>query len=496
MVSIGPSLTGGWYLPVMKYDLSFRIILISFLLGVFWIILPAQNVTLSEMLSFAFYTISSLSAILSQKMISVIIFCELMSISAFFIIASGCKNNGPAVRYACTHFFVGMLLIVGLSTQNTNLIIIALLINCACFPFSFWLVDAYPTASLHSASYLSLFTTKVSFLVMLFHTHHLWINYTEVLAILGAATAVYGIVFTALEQNIRRFLSYNIVGQMGMLIITGSLLSHSENAISLLTLNVIFSIIYQLLLTAVANSIMSRTKAVNFNGVGKFLSVESMCVVVAIFTMAAFPGTAGFISKSLIADEIKTSSAIYNNLLKILHLLLYLSVGLKFFYYIFISKNKSKLPVTHGGNLSMLALTMVSFIAGSPYLFIYNKSLIFDLVYNKQNIWSQFSLLFYATLLFIPLRRLFAPRINFKMDVDWIFRAFIPYIASLLNRLIIAMKEKLIHMLQSLTNLLTSSYLNNIDKFKGVASYNSVGFVSAASLMLIAVLIVLLCLNH
>lgn len=109
--------------------------------------------------------------------------------------------------------------------------------NCACFPFSFWVVDAYPAASLHCASYLSLFTTNVSFLVMLLHTYSLWQNYTEILAILREMTTIYSIVFAALEQNIRRFLGYSIIGQMGILIMTSSLISHSENSISLLILN-------------------------------------------------------------------------------------------------------------------------------------------------------------------------------------------------------------------------------------------------------------------
>jgi len=67
------------------------------------------------------------------------------------------------------------------------------------------------------------------------------------------------------------------------------------------------------------------------------MSVEGMCTIIAVLTMAAFPGTAGFISKSYIAAEIKMNGAdleLYKDLHKILNLLLYLSVGLKFLYYI------------------------------------------------------------------------------------------------------------------------------------------------------------------
>ncbi|WP_395460300.1 proton-conducting transporter membrane subunit [Wolbachia endosymbiont (group B) of Myelois circumvoluta] len=485
--------------PVLNFDLSFRIVLISFLSVAFLAVLPTQNLTFSEMLSFAAYTTCSLCAILSKQMILVIIFCELMTVSAFFTIAAGCRDSGPAIRYACVHFFVGVILIAGLALQSTNLIIWGLLINCACFPFSFWVVDAYPAASLHGTTYLSLFTTKVSFLVMLLHTYNLWQDCTEILALVGAITAIYSIIFASLEQNIRRFLCYNVVGQMGLLIIAGSLLSPSEKAIPILILHIIFSLVYQSLLFVVSNSIISRTRTISFNGVGKLMSVEGMCAIIAILTMAAFPGTAGFISKSYITAEIEASSAnleVYKNLYKTLNLLLYLSVGLKFLYYIFIAKSKSKPLADKGGKMTMIILAFICVIAGNPYLPIYNKPSIFDLVYNTQNIWSQFYLLLCTTLLFIPLRKLFLPRINFKMDVDWIFRAFIPYTVLLFNQLVFKVREMSATILQNLTNSLASLYFNNITKLKEVLSYNSVSFVSASSLFLMSILLALLCLNR
>ncbi|WP_353276919.1 proton-conducting transporter membrane subunit [Wolbachia endosymbiont (group B) of Villa cingulata] len=485
--------------PVLNFDLSFRIVLISFLSVAFLAVLPAQNLTFSEMLSFAAYTISSLYAVLSEHMILVIIFCELMTVSAFFTIAAGCRDSGPAIRYACVHFFVGVILIAGLALQSTNLIILGLLINCACFPFSFWIVDAYPAASLHGTTYLSLFTTKVSFLVMLLHTYNLWQDCTEILALVGAITAIYSIIFASLEQNIRRFLCYNVVGQMGLLIIAGSLLSPSEKAIPILILHIIFSLVYQSLLFVVSNSIILQTKTISFNGVGKLMSVEGMCAIIAILTMAAFPGTAGFISKSYITAEIEMNTVAlkgYKNLYKVLNLLLYLSVGLKFLYYLFIAKSKSKPLAERGGKTTMIILAFICVITGNPYLPIYNKSSIFDFVYNTKNILSQFNLLLCTTLLFIPLRKLFYPRINFKMDVDWTFRAFIPYIVLLFNQLVSKTREMFASIVQNLTNSLAGLYFNNITKLKEVLDYNSVSFVSASSLFLMSILLTLLCLNR
>lgn len=70
-------------------------------------------------------------------LILVIILYELMTVGTFFTIAAGRRDSGPAIRYACVHFFVGVILIAGLALQNTNLIILGLLINCS---FSFFVL--------------------------------------------------------------------------------------------------------------------------------------------------------------------------------------------------------------------------------------------------------------------------------------------------------------------------------------------------------------------
>lgn len=483
-----------WSLPILSFNLSFSTVLVSFISAALLAILPAKNLHFSELLSFITYAISSLCAILCKEMMYVVIFLELMTISAFFIISAGCKESEPAIRYACTHFFVGVVLIAVLPHYNTNLIMLGLLINCACFPFSFWVADAYPAASLHGTTYLSFFTTKVSFLAMLLHTDNTFQNH---LVFLGSITTVYAIIFASLEQNVRRFLCYNVVGQMGLLIIAGGLVSHSERAIPTLVLHIIFSLVYQSLLFIVANSVISQTKAVSFNGAGKLMSVEGVSAIIAILTMAAFPGTAGFISKSYITVEMNDPDLkVYQSLYKILNLLLYLSVGLKFIYYMFIAKSKAKSLAEKENRLPMLILAFICVAAGNPYLFIYDKSSIFGLVYNTKNIWSQFNLLLCATLLFIPLRKLFAPRVSFRMDVDWLFRSFVPYIVLLFNQLIGKAKERAANSMKNLTNLLIHLYFSNVAKLKEVAGYNSVSFVSASSLILISVLLVLLCLNH
>ncbi|QKX00812.1 cation:proton antiporter [Wolbachia endosymbiont of Dipetalonema caudispina] len=499
IVSILPEELGtivSWSYPVLSFNLSLRVILVVFLFTAFLIILSAKILSFSEMLFLFIYTVSSLCAVLSKKTILLVIFCELMAISASFIIASS-QNINSAIRYSCIHFFAGIILMVGLAAQNINLISIGLLINCACFPFSFWVVDAYPAVSLHSTAYLSLFTTKVSFLIMLLHVYSIS---AEILVFLGSITVIYSIIFAALEQSIRRFLCYNIVGQMGLLIFARGLLNFSEKTVPVLLLHIVFSLSCQSLLFMVANSISSQTKVINFSRVSKLMSAEGIYALIAVLTMVGFPGTAGFISKSCIIAEIEMNNhnlELYKNLYKFLNLLLYLSIGFKFLYYMFIVKGKSsRFLEKKDSQVIMAILALVCVVAGNPYLPIYNKSLIFSFVYSIKNVWSQFILLLFTTLLFIPLRKFFLPRINFKMDVDWTFRVFVPNIALLLGKLLCKVRKVFVGVLQNLSNLLIDLYFSSAIKLGKALNYNSVSFVSASSLFLMGVLLVLLCLNH
>ncbi|WP_333023625.1 proton-conducting transporter transmembrane domain-containing protein [Wolbachia endosymbiont of Pentidionis agamae] len=475
--------------------------MVSYLLFIsFLIVLSLKNLTFFETFSLGFYTISSIAAILSKKIILMVVFFELMVFSAFLILS---KNKEPAVRYVCTHLFAGMILLVGAAYSefggSSSLIMIGLLINCACFPFSFWVVDAYPAASPYSVIYLSIFTTKISFLAMLVHTEALLSEYSKVLMFFGFATAVYAIIFASLEKHIHRFLCYNVVGQMGLLILVGGLLSLSENRISCITVQIIASVTYQSLLFFVANAVIIRVKATNFDSIGglfKYMPIEAICSLVAICSMAAFPGTIGFISKSYAIASVTEKNAttgLYLILFKILNFLFYSSVGLKFFYYIFIAKSKLRISLARRSKYSYLPMIILSFIclaAGYPYLF--NKYSI----YNLENVLSQLSLLFCTTLLFILLRQIFLPRVNFRMDIDWIFRMFISYFAVLLEKLISYTKKIVIATLQSLTKLLVTSYSKNIIKCKKVFNYNSVSFASIFSLFIMSIFLILICLSH
>ncbi|UWI83251.1 proton-conducting transporter transmembrane domain-containing protein [Wolbachia endosymbiont of Howardula sp.] len=493
------------HLAIINLDFSIQIILLAFLLGAFLIVLSIINLTLFELISFFAYTISTLCMIASTNMIFIIVFCELMALSAFFIIAyPSNKDNNSAVRYACLHFFSGIILTIGLASHSFTMINIGLLINCACLPFSFWVADAYTAASLHGSAYLAFFTTKASFLVLILHTANTLHMHNEILAFLGIVTAIYGIIFAAIERNIRRLFAYNIVGQIGMLLLTYSLLKDSLYVIPLLIWNIIISMIYQLLLTSVAHSIIAQKKEENLNAISiSIISVEGICALIAILTMVGCPGTAGFIIKSYTSEFIPSNTIMLSYLQKCLNLLLYLSVGVKFIYYLFI-RNNIFLPLMKIYNknsiwstIPMVILSICCIIGGNPYILLYNQSVILDLIYYKNNVLFQLIVILCFTLLFIPMHKLFYPRISIKRDIDWILKSCVlHYLQSFIKRWILRIKAQYTLNMNILIELVIHLHNTIMYRLIEIFGYHSISFVISTSLFLMSILLVLLCFNH
>lgn len=486
-----------------------KLILTSFSMVAFLVTLHAKDIHKFEILSILFYTLSGFTAILSCNIILLLIFLEFMVFGAFCIIASNHRKNniGPVVRYAIIHFFAGTLILsavaMQLSESNSNMIfhsvlnfqniqlqgsisyvmvLVGLLINCGSFPFSYWIIDSYPAATLHSTPYLSIFTTKVSSYVLL-----LMFQGSEILFYFGLMTAFCAVGFAIFENNMRRLLCYNLIGQMG-LIITGVGFNSKSAAVGV-TLQIIFCTIYQSLLFIVVNSIITRTKKHNLNEVGNLLKkmpIEALCSFVAIFTMVGAFGTPTFISKSLITLNASTG-AWAAVLFSLANLMLFISVGLKFFYFAFIYKREQKI-VERGSIENFTPMSILSIICVLAGVF-YNQYLPYFLedipiFYQSKKVLTNISTVACCVILFIFLRNLLCLRLALNLN----FRSFLSYVISLYEKFILFIVNGSVNIVKSIASSTVKLYSNAVE------SSSNVTVVLAT--IIISTLLIFLCLNH
>ncbi|KJV69004.1 proton-conducting transporter transmembrane domain-containing protein [Candidatus Neoehrlichia procyonis] len=490
------------------------ILLITFSLAMFLIYLCSKNISKREMIVYLLYYSSNSVAILSCDMTIVVVAFEFMVLCALLIIAINSSTAGynperykAFIHYACVHFFAGVCLLIGicqfpfskfLNNIPTTLFFIGLLINAAAFPMSSWVTHAYPVASDIGIMILSVFTTKTAVYVILklFQGH-------DILLYIGLITSIYGMIFSLLENNIRKLLCYNLVGQMGLLLI--SIGFNYMIATDIIVLQMALSILYQLLLFMIANTVINNTGNVNINEMGNILKkmpLEGICCLVALLTMGGFPGTSGFIVKTLILHNSELGGLkdiIFGKLFLICSMLLLMSTGFKFFWFIFMSSAKCVNKIAKSGfftKISMLILTCILLLSG----LLYKECFFFIGIENKfsytyGNVLSQCMIFFIAALLFYCFCNAFKGRVNFNLDVDWIYRSFLLSVILKFYTFVLyifSIFASLEGSTLSMIKLLNNSR-RGIVKACGITSLS---FTVIVGMLFISSVVVFLCLNH
>ena len=163
------------------------------------------------------YVGSALGVTFAGDFLSLFLFWELVAVSAVILV--WLRREPPAMaagfRYLLVHVFGGLCLLGGIvlywsqsgslafgdmsahaGTTAFALILIAFLLNAAVPPLGAWLPDAYPEATVTGAVFMTAFTTKTAVYVLV-----RGFAGTELLVWLGAAMAVYGVVYAVLEND-------------------------------------------------------------------------------------------------------------------------------------------------------------------------------------------------------------------------------------------------------------------------------------------------------
>ncbi|WDM85015.1 cation:proton antiporter [Ehrlichia sp. JZT12] len=498
------------YIPLLFFVFSFIIVLIFLYIG---------NIKKHETILYLLYYLSSVCAISLEDLPFVIIAFEVMALSAIMIIASeSCGiNQKSVIHYSCIHFLAGVLLLIGMSGETLNMInifsmeynnyyklfiLVGILINCACLPLSSWVPDAYSSTSHHSIIVLSVFTTKVSAFILL-----CFFQGEKILLFLGIATSIYGIVFSILENSIKRLLCYNLVGQMGLVITAiGFSYNIGTDIRGIIVLQLILSIAYQTLLFMVAISVINSTKKFNISEVGKLFTkmpIEAIGSIVAILNMGAFPGTGGFVSKFLITHSVNNAdftNVLISKLFLGCSILLFVSVGVKFFWFTFISKvvdNSIIKKVNLGSRISILTLTVILLYFGIlGHYSLFDKLSRTELHSAVLQCVLQCGLVFGGVLFFICFRSVFRGRINFEMDIDWIYRVLFMRIISLANDFLLCVHSILVTILSNTLSKSTLLYSKANEKVMSISNVSSLGLtIMLAMSFIIIMVIVYLCLN-
>ena len=389
------------------------------------------------------YIGSALGAVFAGDLVSFYFFWEIMAVSSTFLILARRtkKAMGAGMRYILVHLFGGLCLLAGIvlyishtgsvvfeamTEQNlaTWLMLLGVLVNAAAPPFSAWLSDAYPEATVTGGVILSAYTTKTA-VYTLIRGFPGW----EILIIVGCIMTLYGIIYALLENDMRRILAYSIINQVGFMVTgvgIGTVMSLNGAAA-----HAFAHIIYKALLWMSAGSVLymtGKSKCTELGGLYKTMPLTLIFGTIGALAISSFPGTSGFTTKSLIIE-----GSIHEHLfwpwliLEIASAGVFLHAGIKFPYFVFFAKDKGLRPGET--NKSMLtAMGFLSFIC--IFLGVYPKPL-YDILpyemeyyhaYSVAHVTTQLQLLMFSALVFFLFLALLKRTDTIALDTDWFYR--------------------------------------------------------------------------
>ncbi|WP_447974219.1 Na(+)/H(+) antiporter subunit D [Nitrospira sp. Kam-Ns4a] len=387
----------------------------------------------------------ALGATFAGDLLSFFAFVEVMTIASTYLIWMGrtAASYGAGLRYLLVHLFGGLCLLVGilihlqqtgsigfgtigLAGLGAQLILLGLGISCAFPILHAWLPDAYPEASVTGTVFLSVLSTKVAVYALARAFPG-----AEILIWIGAVMTIFPIFYAAVENNLRRVLSYSIINQTGFMVVgigIGTALSLNGSVA-----HVFNNVLFKSLLFMSMGAVMYQTGKINVTDLGglyKSMPLTTLFCIIGAASISGFPFFNGFVSKSMIL-----SSATQDGMALLWLVLLFASAGvlhhagIKIPYHAFFSHDsgiRTKEPPLN----MLLAMGMAAFLCilfgvfpGALYSILPNP--VEYQPYTAAHVLDTFQLLSFAALAFCLLILSGLHPVEMRvilLDTDWFYR--------------------------------------------------------------------------
>jgi len=362
-----------------KNLIEFYILLLSSLLGMFFMISSANLLMFYIGIEMSTIPLAAAANFDLQKRKSSEAAMKLILSSSF---SSALLLMGISFIYGTT----GSLQFADLNTllQSTPLSIFAMVLLFAGFafkisvvPFHLWTADVYEGSPVPVTAFLSVISKSAVvfiFVKVMFEVFaNMYQSWVLVVALLAFASIVIGNLFALRQQNIKRFLAFSAIAQVGYIMV--ALLGESGQAQSAIFYFLLIYLFSNLAAFGVVGIISEHTGKENiddYKGFYKTNKFLSWVLAIALFSLAGVPPTAGFFGKLfLILSGASTGNYV-------LIILAALNLVVSFYYYlrvirvIFMDDNIDPIEKTEAGLMPKMALWLC--IAGIVVLGLYGPA--------------------------------------------------------------------------------------------------------------------------
>lgn len=344
---------------------EFFILLLSALLGMFFMISSGNLLMFYLSLELATIPVATLANFDLEKRISSEAAMKMILSSAF---SSGILLFGISLVYGATGTISFAELPGALNPAPLQILAFVFLVSAFAFklsvvPFHLWTADVYQGSPIAVTSFLSVISKgsiAFIFLTALYKVfqplNEVWYN---MLMILALATMIIGNLFAIRQQNIKRFLAFSSIAQVGFILV-----GMSSNAVIGNTSVVYFILIYvfsNLAAFGVAAAISSQTGKENINdykGLYQTNPFLSWILALALFSLAGIPPTAGFFGKLFLITSGASNGNYWFILMAALNMIISLYYYLRIVRAMFMDKNEQPIARINGRGSVNLGLVI------------------------------------------------------------------------------------------------------------------------------------------
>lgn len=287
-----------------KHVPEFYILMFSTLLGMFFMI-SSNNLLM-------FYLALELSTIPLAALANFDLEKRRSSEAAFKMIVSSAFSSGLLLfGISLVYGATGTLNFAALSTSFTstplNIFAFVLLIagfgfKISAVPFHLWTADVYEGSPVAVTSYLSVISKGAILFVLVSVLYKVFTPLNEswynMLFIISVLTMIIGNLFALRQQNMKRFLAFSSIAQVGFILI-GITGQSAEGSASVIYFVLIY-IFSNLAAFGVINLISAATGKENVDDYKGFYKTNprlSWVLAIALFSLGGIPPTAGFFGK-------------------------------------------------------------------------------------------------------------------------------------------------------------------------------------------------------
>ncbi len=232
-------------------------------------------------------------------------------------------------------------------------------------PFHLWTADVYEGSPIAATSFLSVVSkgsVAFIFITALYKVFQPMQNVWYImLVMLAIATMVIGNLFALRQQNIKRFLAFSSIAQVGFILVG---MSNGDNsgttAVVYFVLIYVFSNLAAFGVASVISENSGKEDIDDYKGLYKTNPFLSWTIALALFSLAGIPPTAGFFGKLFLLTAGGSKGSYWFIAIAALNMIVSLYYYLRIIRAVFMDKNEMPLPKIKTDSPAVFSLIVCS----------------------------------------------------------------------------------------------------------------------------------------